>query len=133
MGVPGKGTAVMLSRDEFQISRRNLLGVASSLAALPLVTSTQSFASPANSTTSIVGGRGIASNTAKWRVGSLEVSSIGLGVQNMSRTYQTTVPSRPELIHIFRSSSTTGLRFSMQPRLWASRGRANSGQGAASI
>jgi hypothetical protein len=27
------------------------------------------------------------------RLGSLEVSSIGLGVQNMSRTYQTTIPS----------------------------------------
>lgn len=101
----------MSSRDEFQISRRNLLGVASSLAALPLVTSTQLFASPVNSTTSTVSGRGIASNTAKRRLGSLEVSSIGLGVQNMSRTYQTTVPSRPEMIHIIRSAFDDGITF----------------------
>ena len=34
--------------------------------------------------------------------GTLEVSSIGLGVQNMSRTYQTTIPSRPEMHNIIR-------------------------------
>ena len=28
------------------------------------------------------------------RLGTLEVSSIGLGVQNMTRTYQTTIPNR---------------------------------------
>jgi aryl-alcohol dehydrogenase-like predicted oxidoreductase len=101
----------MSSRDEFHISRRNLLGVASSLAALPLVTSTQLFASPVNSTTSTGSGRGVASNTAKRRLGSLEVSSIGLGVQNMSRTYQTTVPSRPEMIQIIRSAFDDGVTF----------------------
>ena len=31
------------------------------------------------------------------KLGKLEVSSIGLGVQNMSRTYQTTIPSRSEM------------------------------------
>ena len=29
------------------------------------------------------------------RLGSLEVSSVGIGVQNMSRTYQTTIPTGP--------------------------------------
>jgi hypothetical protein len=33
------------------------------------------------------------------RLGTLEVSSIGLGVQNMSRTYQTTMPYRPEMMY----------------------------------
>ena len=36
--------------------------------------------------------------------GKLEVSSIGLGVQNMWRTYQTTIPSRPEMINIIRTA-----------------------------
>jgi len=36
--------------------------------------------------------------------GTLEVSSIGLGVQNMSRTYQTTIPSRPEMNKIIRGA-----------------------------
>lgn len=31
-------------------------------------------------------------------LGSLEVSSVGLGVQNMSRKYETTVPYRPDMI-----------------------------------
>nr|WP_249665393.1 aldo/keto reductase [Mucilaginibacter sp. Bleaf8] len=39
----------------------------------------------------------------------LEVSSIGLGVQNMSRTYQTTVPSRPEMLRIIRSAFDHGV------------------------
>jgi hypothetical protein len=33
------------------------------------------------------------------KLGSLEVSSIGLGVQNMSRTYQTTIPTRSEMLN----------------------------------
>ena len=35
---------------------------------------------------------------------SLEVSSVGLGVQNMSRKYETTVPYRPEMINIIRAA-----------------------------
>ncbi len=39
----------------------------------------------------------------------LEVSSIGLGVQNMSRTYQTTIPSRPEMHNIIRTAFDKGV------------------------
>ncbi len=45
------------------------------------------------------------------RLGKLEVSSLGLGVQNMSRTYQTTVPSRPEMHNIIRNAYERGLTF----------------------
>lgn len=45
------------------------------------------------------------------RLGSLEVSSIGLGVQNMSRTYQTTIPSRPEMHNIIRTAFDRGVTF----------------------
>lgn len=41
--------------------------------------------------------------------GTLEVSSIGLGVQNMPRTYQTTIPSRPEMINIIRRAYEQGV------------------------
>jgi len=44
-------------------------------------------------------------------LGKLEVSSIGLGVQNMSRTYQTTVPSRPDMLNIIRNAYERGLTF----------------------
>jgi len=40
---------------------------------------------------------------------SLEVSSIGLGVQNMSRTYQTTIPSRTEMHRIIRTAFDKGV------------------------
>ncbi|GAB4017144.1 aldo/keto reductase [Spirosoma migulaei] len=43
------------------------------------------------------------------KLGTLEVSSIGLGVQNMSRTYQTTIPSRPEMHKIIRTAFDRGV------------------------
>lgn len=39
----------------------------------------------------------------------LEVSSVGLGVQNMSRTYQTTIPTRPEMLNIIRKAFDNGV------------------------
>ena len=42
---------------------------------------------------------------------SLEVSSVGLGVQNMSRKYETTVPYRPEMINIIRAAHDHGVTF----------------------
>nr|WP_211482185.1 aldo/keto reductase [Azotobacter beijerinckii] len=45
------------------------------------------------------------------KIGSLEVSSVGLGVQNMSRTYQTTIPSRPEMLNIIRTAFDHGVTF----------------------
>lgn len=41
--------------------------------------------------------------------GTLEVSSVGLGVQNMSRTYQTTIPTRSEMINIIRKAFDHGV------------------------
>ena len=38
------------------------------------------------------------------RLGALEVSTIGLGVQNMSRKYETTVPFRAEMINVIRAA-----------------------------
>jgi len=43
--------------------------------------------------------------------GCLEVSSIGLGVQNMSRTYQTTIPTRSEMLNIIRTAFDNGVTF----------------------
>jgi aryl-alcohol dehydrogenase-like predicted oxidoreductase len=41
----------------------------------------------------------------------LEVSAVGLGVQNMSRRYETTVPYRPEMINIIRAAFDRGVTF----------------------
>ncbi len=45
----------------------------------------------------------------KRKLGSLEVSSIGLGVQNMSRTYQTTIPNRKQMHQIIQKAFDNGV------------------------
>lgn len=42
---------------------------------------------------------------------SLEVSAIGIGVQNMSRTYQTTIPYRKEMHNIIHNAFDKGVTF----------------------
>ncbi|MHB1177183.1 MAG: aldo/keto reductase [Daejeonella sp.] len=53
------------------------------------------------------------SNEVKGRrkLGKLEVSSVGIGVQNMSRKYTTEVPSRPEMHNIIRTAFDRGVTF----------------------
>jgi len=51
------------------------------------------------------------SSIGRRRLGKLEVSSVGLGVQNMSRKYETTVPYRPEMINIIRAAYDRGVTF----------------------
>lgn len=45
----------------------------------------------------------------KRKLGKLEVSAIGLGVQNMPRTYQTTIPNRKEMHNIIRKAFDNGV------------------------
>ena len=45
------------------------------------------------------------------RLGNLEVSGVGLGVQNMSRTYQQTIPTRSEMFNIIRTAYDRGVTF----------------------
>ncbi|SFB96661.1 Predicted oxidoreductase [Flexibacter flexilis DSM 6793] len=49
--------------------------------------------------------------SGKRKLGSLVVSSVGLGVQNMTRTYQTTVPNRSEMHNIIRTAFDNGVTF----------------------
>jgi len=85
--------------------RRSLLKGAATLAALPLAgamaTATATAAPPAAPAT--MAGRRM--------LGKLQVSSLGLGVQNMSRTYQTTVPTRTEMHRIIRVAFDRGMIF----------------------
>ena len=53
----------------------------------------------------------VLATTERRKLGKLIVSSVGLGVQNMSRTYQTTVPSRPEMLRIIRGAFHSGVTF----------------------
>ena len=90
------------------MGRRRFLGAAGSLAAATAIGgATSSFAaqttgSRSNAATHLSGRR---------KLGTLEVSSVGLGVQNMSRTYQTTVPDRAEMTSIIRTAFDRGVTF----------------------
>ena len=92
-----------------EIGRRSFLLSAGSLAATPLLSG---MTSPAFAQQMTSSSRLPASATiGRRRLGKLEVSSIGIGVQNMSRTYQTTVPTRPDMINIIRTAFDRGVTF----------------------
>jgi len=89
------------------VGRRRLLGAGLALPALAATAATSvSARTPVQAarTTQVT-------PPERRRLGSLEVSSIGLGVQNMTRTYQTTIPTRPEMINIIRTAYDTGVTF----------------------
>ena len=90
------------------IGRRGFLGAAGALAAAPfmLPSQTQAAAYQLNA-----GSHSSANIFGRRRLGSLEVSSVGLGVQNMTRNYQTTIPTRPEMINIIRTAFERGVTF----------------------
>lgn len=90
------------------IGRRRFLGAAGGLAAVPIFIAA---ASRASAQTGSVSGSMVAALDGRRRLGTLEVSSVGLGVQNMHRTYQTTMPSRPEMIAIIRTAHERGVTF----------------------
>lgn len=81
--------------------RRGLLQAAAGLvAAAPLASCGLHAVRPTPSST--IGRR---------KLGALEVSTLGLGVQNMSRTYQGTIPYRPDMHAIIRAAFERGVTF----------------------
>lgn len=76
---------------------------AAPLAAVPLVGGAVPLIASGNAAPGTVTGRR--------KLGTLEVSSMGIGVQNMSRTYQTTVPNRAEMHNIIRTAFDRGVTF----------------------
>lgn len=91
-------------------SRRRLLAAGLGLATAAAMPVLASAASPVERAASALD---LARTTVPGRrqLGTLQVSSIGLGVQNMSRTYQTTIPSRPEMHRIIRTAFDRGVTF----------------------
>lgn len=98
----------MASKNKNDIGRRSFLLSAGALAATPLLggAAAQRPAQPP-----AAGRQPAPSAVGRRRLGSLEVSSVGLGVQNMSRTYQTTIPRRPEMLNIIRTAFDRGVTF----------------------
>lgn len=98
----------MAKEHEMGIGRRSFLGTVGSIAAASVVAGTNTAAS---AQTSSPAGSTSAQVTGTRRLGKLQVSSIGLGVQNMSRKYETTVPYRPEMHNIIRTAFDRGVTF----------------------
>lgn len=94
------------------VSRRLMLTIAASVAAAPMLASAASsvHAETSGATAPKRAQRPV-QNLAKRQLGSLQVSSVGLGVQNMSRTYQTTIPNRPEMLNIIHAAFDHGVTF----------------------
>jgi aryl-alcohol dehydrogenase-like predicted oxidoreductase len=98
-----------MSKGDNNIGRRSFLQSAGALAAVPLV---GGLAAPACAPAAVAGGiPAPAAAPGRRRIGKLEVSSVGLGVQNMARKYETTVPYRPEMINIIRRAFDSGVTF----------------------
>ncbi len=115
-----KETTKSKARENGSDSRRNF--IAKTLyAGASLAVSSLALAASQNQASAQTGQRKneLASNTrvatdplpGRRRLGTLEVSAVGLGVQNMSRNYQTTVPYRPEMINIIRTAFDRGVTF----------------------
>ena len=85
------------------MNRRSFLGVTGAVAVATIASGLSTPAATDRTTQAHVSGRR--------KLGSLEVSSIGLGVQNMSRSYETLVPYRPEMINIIRAAYDHGVTF----------------------
>ncbi len=93
----------MTQTTDFQTGRRGFLGAAGWLAAIPLIGSGATAAkASAPAMPAALGHR---------MLGDLRVSAIGIGVQNMSRTYQTTIPTRTDMHAIIRAAFDNGVTF----------------------
>lgn len=84
------------------IARRGMLLSAATLAALPLVGG-QADAAPRR------GKRVAKPSIGRRKLGNLEVSSIGLGVQNNFRKYTTETPYRPEQVALIQAAYDNGV------------------------
>lgn len=92
------------------MNRRSLIKTAGLALAATALTPINSFAQPCTNVADKREMKG--TSLGKRKLGaSLEVSSIGLGVQNMSRTYQTTIPTRSEMHNIIRTAFENGVTF----------------------
>src|SRR5688500_18188649 len=113
----------MTPKTPFEIGRRELLLSAGGMAALPLAglaraqTSTGGTPAPRTYPPAPKGDGAVTPTTmgsrviGRRRLGSLEVSSIGIGVQNNSRKYTTETPYRPEQIDLLRFAFDRGVTF----------------------
>ena len=84
-------------------NRRSLLQAGAAALALSGLTAKRTSAQATASSSATAMGRR--------NLGDLEVSELGLGVQNAARTFQTTIPNRAEMHNIIRTAFDRGVTF----------------------
>lgn len=89
----------------YDARRRSFLTAVAGLAAASLVGCAQRSTPQSSAPAATAQGLG------RRRLGELDVSGLGLGCQNMSQTYQGTVPERPEMLRIIRTAFDRGVTF----------------------
>ncbi|MCW1409528.1 aldo/keto reductase [Rhizobium sp. 1AS11] len=90
-----------------EIGRRSLLGAAGLVAAATIGAAAIGPAA-AQQVTPVTT---TLSSGARRKLGTLEVSSVGIGIQNMHRNFQTTIPTRSEMYNIIRTAFDRGVTF----------------------
>ncbi|HEX5734695.1 MAG TPA: aldo/keto reductase [Blastocatellia bacterium] len=110
-----KETTKSKTQESNAINRRDFIATVSFVGA-GLAASSVALAASQNQASAQTGKRNNTTSAAnssvgRRRLGKLEVSAVGLGVQNMSRKYETTVPYRPEMINIIRAAFDRGVTF----------------------
>jgi len=93
------------------VARRDLFKTGLVLAGGALLPTACSLPANTSSTQVDATGKHPAKLSDKRKLGKLEVSSIGMGVQNMHRQYNTLVPYRPEMIEILQAAYDQGITF----------------------
>ena len=95
-----------MTHDSLTMARRAFLGAAGTLAAASALAGGTSSASAQTAAPTVP-----KTDIGQRKLGALSVSSVGIGVQNMSRTYHTTIPTRTEMHAIIRAAFDTGVTF----------------------
>ncbi|WP_333209529.1 aldo/keto reductase [Microcoleus sp. S36b_A4] len=90
--------------------RRTFLGAGVGLAAASLL-SRMSASAQSGPADRPADGESSPTIEGRRKLGTLEVSAVGIGVQNMSRTYQQTIPTRSEMFNIIRTAFDRGVTF----------------------
>lgn len=101
----------MSNEHRFEIGRRGLLLSAGGLAVMPLMGCANRQSASRGGASGAAGAASASEVVGQRRLGQLEVSSVGMGVQNMSRKYTTEIPYRPEMIEIIRTAFDRGVTF----------------------
>jgi aryl-alcohol dehydrogenase-like predicted oxidoreductase len=96
-----------MTAHRFDVKRRDLLLAAGAVTTASLL----GCATTKSADRGTVAGPAAAPAMGRRKLGTLEVSSLGLGCQNMSRTYPGSVPNRPEQLRILRAAFERGVTF----------------------